>query len=383
MYIYSKKHSTMANKQKEFNPFSMVSYLGSDYFCDRENEAKQLKEALENGRNVTLISPRRMGKTGLIKHVFAQISPKEAYCHYIDLDSTTTFAEFVKAFGEVVLKQSGLASKRVWKEIQAWFKSLRPVLTSDPIGFPKLSLDVQPTEAETTLGELFAWLEQSDRPCYVAFDEFQVIADYPEKKTEAMLRSHIQHLTNVRFIFAGSQKHLMTQMFMAASRPFFQSTQMFPLYEIAEAPYFDFAKRHFERHGQTIPEATFHELYTMLYSHTWYIQCVLNRLYQYGTKNIDRQAMLIAIDNILTEYKETFRMYCNLITSNQLDVIKAIAKEGKVKEVNGRDFLEKHQPGAPSTVRNAVNVLIEKELLIEDEDGYSVYDRFFGLWLRR
>lgn len=373
----------MTSKSKEFNPFSVLAYLGDDYFCDRETETKQLELALKNGRNVTLISPRRMGKTGLIKHVFEQFDPKEAICLYVDLDQTSCLADMVRAFGEVVLKKVGKPSERVWKEILAWFKSFRPVMTADPAGMPQISLDVQPTAAETSLGELFGWLENAKLPCYVAFDEFQVIADYPEKKMEALLRSHIQHLTNVNFIFAGSQKHLMTEMFMAAKRPFFQSTQMFPLYEIPETAYLAFAQRHFERHGQTISETFFHEIYTMLYGHTWYIQCMLNRLYQLGVRHIDRQALLAATESIMAEYKETFRIYCKLLTSNQLALIKAIAQEGKVKEVNGRSFLEKYQPGAASTVRNAVSVLLDKELIMEDEGGYSVYDRFFGLWLRQ
>ena len=374
----------MASKSQEINPFSVLAYLGNDYFCDRENETKRLVEALKNGRNVTLISPRRMGKTGLIKHVFEQIDPKEALCLYVDLDQTTCMADMVKAFGEVVMAKIGKPSERVWKEILAWFKSFRPVMTAEPAtGTPQITLDVQPTVAEASLGELFGWLEKSKLPCYVAFDEFQVITDYPEPKMEALLRSHIQHLTNVRFIFAGSQKHLMTEMFMAANRPFFQSTQMFPLYEIPEDAYFDFAQRHLERNRQTLPKETFHELYTTVYGHTWYIQCVLNRLYQYGTRQIDRRVLATTIDDILEEYKETFRTYCKLLTSSQLSLLRAIAKEGKVKEIGSQEFLQRHQPGPASTVRSALRVLIDKELVAESEDGYSVYDRFFGLWLRR
>ena len=374
----------MASKTLDFNPFSVLAYLGSEYFCDRENETIHLKKALENGRNVTLISPRRMGKTGLIKHVFEQIGQREAICLYVDLDQTTCLADMAKAFGEVVLEKIGMQSGRVWKEILAWFKSFRPVMTANPAtGAPEISLDVQPTAAEASLKELFAWLENAKMPCYVAFDEFQVIADYPEPKMEALLRSHIQHLTNVNFIFAGSQKHLMTEMFMAANRPFFQSTQMFPLYEIPEDAYFDFARRHLERHKQTLPQETFHDLYSTVYGHTWYIQCILNRLYQYGTRQIDGLALSATIDDILEEYKESFRTYCKLLTSNQLSLIKAIAREGKVKEIGSQKFLQKHNPGPASTVRSALRVLIDKELVAEDEDGYSVYDRFFGLWLRR
>ena len=325
-----------------------------------------------------------MGKTGLIKHVFEQISSKEAICIYVDLDQTTCLTDMVKALGEKILDKIGMPSGRVWKEIVSLFKSLRPVMTADPAtGNPEISLDIQPTAAEASLGEMFGWLEKSKLPCYVALDEFQTIAEYPEPKMEALLRSHIQHLTNVNFIFAGSQKHLMTEMFTSANRPFFQSTQMFPLYEIPEEAYFEFAQHHFERNKQTLQKDTFHELYTTVFGHTWYIQCVLNRLYQYKIRQIDKTALTSTINDILDEYKETFRTYCKLLTSNQLSVIKAIAKDGIAKEISGKDFLQKHQLGAGSTVRSAVNVLIDKDLIADSEDGYSIYDRFFGLWLRK
>lgn len=374
----------MANNNQEINPFPILAYHGTEYFCDRKDETKKLIEALKNGRNITLISPRRMGKTGLIKHVFEQISSKEAICIYVDLDQSTCLTDMVKALGEKILDKIGMPSGRVWKEIVSWFKSLRPVMTADPAtGNPEISLDIQPTAAEASLGEMFGWLEKSKLPCYVALDEFQTIAEYPEPKMEALLRSHIQHLTNVNFIFAGSQKHLMTEMFTSANRPFFQSTQMFPLYEIPEEAYFEFAQHHFERNKQTLQKDTFHELYTTVFGHTWYIQCVLNRLYQYKIRQIDKTALTSTINDILDEYKETFRTYCKLLTSNQLSVIKAIAKDGIAKEISGKDFLQKHKLGAGSTVRSAVNVLIDKDLIADSEDGYSVYDRFFGLWLRK
>ena len=374
----------MANNNQEINPFPILAYHGTEYFCDRKDETKKLIEALKNGRNITLISPRRMGKTGLIKHVFEQISSKEAICIYVDLDQTTCLTDMVKALGEKILDKIGMPSGRVWKEIVSLFKSLRPVMTADPAtGNPEISLDIQPTAAEASLGEMFGWLEKSKLPCYVALDEFQTIAEYPEPKMEALLRSHIQHLTNVNFIFAGSQKHLMTEMFTSANRPFFQSTQMFPLYEIPEEAYFEFAQHHFERNKQTLQKDTFHELYTTVFGHTWYIQCVLNRLYQYKIRQIDKTALTSTINDILDEYKETFRTYCKLLTSNQLSVIKAIAKDGIAKEISGKDFLQKHQLGAGSTVRSAVNVLIDKDLIADSEDGYSIYDRFFGLWLRK
>ncbi len=89
------------------NPFLITGYQGPDYFCDREKETASLMSALKNGRNITLISPRRMGKTGLIKNVFYYIQKenKSAACFYLDIFSTQNLQEFVSLLGRSVLGQ--------------------------------------------------------------------------------------------------------------------------------------------------------------------------------------------------------------------------------------------------------------------------------------
>ncbi|MBF4213444.1 ATP-binding protein, partial [Pseudomonas donghuensis] len=76
-----------------------------------------------------------------------------------------------------------------------------------------VTVDVSPTEEESTLKEIFDYLGSSEKRCYIAIDEFQQIAEYPEKGVEALLRSYIQFLPNVNFIFAGSKQHVMQEMF--------------------------------------------------------------------------------------------------------------------------------------------------------------------------
>ena len=375
----------MEKKEQVLNPFSVSAYMGPDYFCDRVQETEELASALFNGRNVTLISPRRVGKTGLIKHLFHSLKRKEVQCFYIDLFSTSNLQEFTKVFAQEILTQRVTPfSERVWSEITHFFGALRPVFGADPIsGMPQCMIDIQPQREEWTLQQLFAYLEKSETPCYVALDEFQTIAEYKDVKMEALLRTYIQQLHNVHFIFAGSKKHIMTEMFISAKRPFYRSTQMMHIDVIDEKAYYSFAAKHLAAHGQAMSEDTFHELYTLVDGYTWNIQSLLNRLYQSGVERIDYNTVLLTLNRVLQEEMPSYQMICRLITDRQLQVLRAIAKEGVVKEPGSSAFLQKYQLGAYSTVRSAIQNMVEKELIYHNDDGsYVVYEKFFGLWLR-
>lgn len=366
------------------NPFSTIAYLGNDYFCDRVKETEFLQKNMDNGSNVTLISPRKMGKTGLIKHFFNSIDTTEAYCFYVDIFGTSNIRDFTTRFAEEVLTRKITPfSQRAWKAVSTIFGSLRPVFSYDGItGQPQCSVDVKPSTEEVTLKQIFTYLESSNKPCYVAFDEFQEVAEYKDCKMEAILRSYIQHLTNVHFIFAGSKKHIMSQMFLSASRPFYQSTIPLHLKEVTEVEYFKFAQKHFAKHKQFVSADVFHYIYSLVEGHTWYIQTILHNLYRDGIKSIDEGSVKDVVKTIIGEAVPLYQTLYNLITPMQADVLKAVAKERQVIEPNSSDFLSKYSFSNGSSVRYAMDALIEKELIYENEGTYSVYDRFMGMWLR-
>ena len=376
----------MAKKRTQpINPFLLTGYVSPDYFCDREQETKKLISALQNGRNVTLISPRRMGKTGLIRHIFHQMeAEKQAKCYYVDLYKTDSLASLVKQLASVVLGSLDTTEAKIIKQVTTFFKSLRPLLSFDSLtGVPTFMVDVKPELAEHSLAEIFSYMEQSGQLCVIAMDEFQAIVDYGEKNVEALLRSHIQHLTSVQFIFSGSQRHVLENMFASANRPFYQSTQIMNLYEIQESSYYQFSSEKLEAHHQQMPADVFNDLYQLLAGHTWYIQMVLNRLYESGQKQITKSLVNKVLNEIIDENEATFQTFMRLITPAQARLLKAIAKEGTVQQALGSSFISKYQLGATSTVRSAIQALVEKELVLDCQGAYQVYDHFFSLWLKR
>lgn len=370
---------------KPTNPFLVYGYNSPEYFCDRKKETALILSALENERNLTLIAPRRMGKTGLIKNTFYRMKEThpEAKCFYIDIYSTTELKDFVSLLGSTVLGQMDNLSQNVLRKMATFFKSCRPTITVDEAtGMPTISLDMVATQESQTLKEIFDYLVASDKRCYIAIDEFQQITEYPQKGVEALLRSYIQFMPNVHFIFSGSKQHIMTEMFASAKRPFYQSTQMMALTVIDESEYYDFAANFFRQEGRTLTTDCFEHIYHKFDGHTWYIQSVLNRMYSFQTNPVSEIDAQRAIREIVRENEFMFQNYLSLLTDSQMKLMKAIAKEGCVLAINSGEFIRTHKLKAASSVNTALKTLLSKELIYKTEAGYMVYDRFFGQWLR-
>lgn len=371
---------------KPNNPFLVYGYASPEYFCDRETETDKIVSALKNDRNLTLIAPRRMGKTGLIKNVFYQMkkdNAEKASYFYMDIYSTRDLRAFIQLLSQTVLGELDTLSQNILRQMTTFFKSCRPVISADErSGMPVVTLDFVPEHAEQTLKEIFDYMAASQKRCYIAIDEFQQITEYPEKGVEALLRSYIQFLPNVHFIFSGSRKHVMQEMFASAKRPFYQSTQIIILKEIPLESYYTFAKIFFDKENMELSLDTFAYLYQLENGHTWYIQSILNRLYEKRTKAISPQSVDNCINEILDEQETIYQTTLSLLTNNQAELLKAVATEGCVKSINANDFLKKHRLKTPSSVNVALKSLLNKELLYDSPDGYIVYDRFFGKWLK-
>jgi len=370
---------------KSNNPFIITGYHSPEFFCNREQETETLIQAMYNGRNLTLISPRRIGKTGLIHHTFYQMKQKnpDMVTFYMDVFPTQNLGEFVQLLASTVFEKIDFTPKKTMSRIGKFIKSFRPILTIDELtGLPKVSVDIAPAKEETSLSEIFSYLQSSEKKCCIAIDEFQQITEYPEKRVEALLRSHIQFMSNVNFIFSGSKQHIMQEMFMSAKRPFYQSTQFLSIDKIDKDVYFRFAADFFRAQNKNLTMETFSYIYDEFNGHTWYIQSILNRLYSYREKP-DVTLVKNIVSEIVTESGYIYERLLSAYPESCIRLLKAIAKEICVKEINAGNFIIKHKLKAASSVNSSLAKMIDKELLYKTSQGYMVYDRFMAIWLRR
>ena len=370
------------------NPFIVGGYLSPHYFCDRETETEQLIRNITNGRNVVIISVRRMGKTGLIRHCFYQDKIKENYhTFFIDIYATSSLREFVFALGKEIFERLKPKGMKFIERFFSIISSLRAGFKLDTItGEPTFDIGLGDIHAaETTLDEIFAYLEQADKPCIVAIDEFQQIGNYAEKNIEAILRTKVQHCQNARFIFAGSQKHIMMNMFNSPARPFYQSVNMMQLKSIPLTEYKAFVKRLFLENEKHIEEELIDEVYNFFEGHTWYIQLMFNELYILTGKGelCSRSQQTIALTNILQMQDFTYQEIFSRLPEKQKEVLIAIGKEQKAIGVTSGKFIKKYKLSTPSSVQSALKGLLEKNLVSQEQNQYEISDRLLGVWLQK
>ena len=369
------------------NPFILEPYRSKELFCDREKETEEILRHITNGRNITLISPRRLGKTGLIFRVFEEIRAKALPFEtiYVDISDTLSLEDFIMAISEAI----ALRLKKQQK-ISAFFRSLknvRPMLGWDPLsGSPQVSFSFSDdNQKQNTLKDVLDYLENAPQKILLAIDEFQQIREYDGINMEAILRKHIQHLHNVRFIYCGSKKHTMTDMFTNAKKPFYESTSFCYLAKLPVPVYAAFIKSLFVSAGKAIDDDSIDYILQWTKVHTYYTQRLCNEVFSLSGDTIDRDLINKAIQAILDAEKERFREIRRLITRSQWKMLKAIASEGEVSQITSSSFLSRHGISSGPTALRNIKALTDKELVLatnrEDATCYSVYNVFLSRYL--
>jgi len=368
------------------NPFPVSGYHGKELFCNRDAEAEKLISNINNGIHTSLLSIRRMGKTGLIYHVFDLLkSKKKINCIYADIYATQSLRDFTNQLGSAIMKTFP-EQKSIGKKFMQFIKGLKPVISFDTLtNQPQLSFDYsQPKQYEQSLEGIFSFLEKQNTTIVIAIDEFQQITSYPEKNMEALLRTLIQPLKNVRFIFSGSSKHLLHDIFSNSKRPFFASTQPLYLGAIEGDKYISFIEKKFIEHKRKINNEALLFIIEWSRRHTYYTQALCNCIFATGIKNIKIEEVHTAINNLLEEHEHIFFQYRQLLTTMQWDLLKAIAIEEKLYKPSSKKFISKHNVGTPSNIQRTLEALLNKEMIFKDHDNggafYSVYDCFLSRW---
>ncbi len=368
------------------NPFILSAYHSPEYFCDRKNELKQIISAIENNRNVVLSSLRRMGKTGLIKHLEHNMKiNSDIVFVYFDIMATSSLNEFIKLLVDAVFKVQNKSLDSIYKKFVNLFGLFKPSFSVNPIsGETKFNIELTGVkETENSLSAMFDYISSHKKKFVIAIDEFQQIANYSEKNAEEILRSKIQLLNNAVFLFSGSSRDLLKSMFSNKGRPFYQSSEFLYLKSIDKNEYSKFIIQKFSIAGKSISTESVNHILELTNTHTYYVQNLCNRLYAENFKEISITEINEIFERIINENSYYFENIKYLLTDFQWKLLKAIAMEGNAKEVNSNSFITKYKLGGASSVNTAIKSLIKKELIYKENDTYCIYDLLFAKWLSR
>jgi len=372
------------NSKKLLNPFPVSTYQGPDYFCDRGQETSKLVSNINSGISTALISIRRIGKTGLIQHVFTQL-PNGFKGIYIDILETENLQQFLNHLGTAILKNEPVhtgTGRKMWNFI----KSLRPVITFETLtGAPQATFDLKPAQTEQSIDSILSFLDSQSYKTIIAIDEFQQIANYPEKNTDAWLRTRMQQLKNTVFIFSGSQQHLMSELFASPKRPFFRSTSIMKLDKLDFNTYREYIVTQFKSYDKHISNEIAEEILVWGDTYTYYIQLLCNRVFAATSGEVTTDIWKQQVYELLMDQEIVFFGYRNILTRNQWQLLKAIAQEGKVFKPTGKEFLGRYGFLNSASVLRSLQSLIKFELIFRDFDSegtpfYCIYDVLFQKW---
>jgi hypothetical protein len=373
-------------KQHKFlTPFPTVGYYGPQYFCDRELETERLITNLKGGQSTTLTAIRRIGKTALIKHL-NYLLKDDVICVYTDILPAENSLDFLNSLATAILNavpQKTKFGQKIW----SFIKSLRPVISFDTLsGDPNVSFNIHPKESENQIELLFDFLESQDKQVLISIDEFQQILNFPESNIEAWLRSIIQKLKNIVFIFSGSEQHLLNEMFADPSKPFFRSSLFMHLGRISHESYSRFITQKFSEHSKVINEKVVSEILDWTYRHTYYVQLLCNRIFLSSGKTICSGDWQLEASKLIKEQEYVFLGYRDILTKQQWNLLKSIAFEGQAYSLTSKDFVQRYKLGSSATVLRSLKSLQSKGLIYrefnEGKKFFSVYDVLFQRWIQ-
>lgn len=371
------------------NPFVLIGDIPVEYFCDRQKEVARLVKAIKGEENMCLVSARRMGKSRLVKHCYKLPEIHDNYyLFYVDLLHTSSLRDFAFAFGRCVFDALQSKGEKFTRQFLSTVQSMTVTMSVDPLSMmPQFGLSLNPNaQIEYTFESIFRYLENADKPCIVCFDEFQQINKYQEKNVEALLRSYIQHMSNAHFIFSGSERHMLEEMFNSSAHPFYNSASYMELAAIPEEKYVEFVCYWFEQYNKHIDVDLVRLIYQIAESNTYAMQRISHELFELVKENTsaDRQLLTQAVNNIVEEDTPRFARVLSHVPERQQSLLFAIAKEGRVQKIMSGPFLRKYHLMSSSAVQNAIKHLLELDLVTQDDKKqFMVYDIFLRMYLSR
>ncbi len=356
-------------------------------FTDRVKETKRLKLNFENGINVILISPRRMGKSSIVKKVKSEITNSEIKVVYMDIYDCRSEYDFYNRFATVLMKETATKSEHIIENIKRFLVRLTPKISfsPEPMSDISLSLGITPQnyqpEEILQLPELIA--KEQGKHIVVCIDEFQQIGEFTDSLTiQKRIRGVWQHQQNVSYCLFGSKKHLMTKLFQNRKMPFYQFGEMMYLDKISTEDWVPFIQSRFEYQGKNISEEFARRICETVENLSSYVQQLAWNILAETDQETTEQEFNTGVEALMTQCSGLFQEQLQGLTSYQINFIRAICN-GVHSDFGSKAVLEEYNLGSKSNISRIKESLLDKELIETDADGVYLEDPVFKMWFKR
>jgi len=369
-------------------PFQYGKLAEGFSFINRVREKQTLKNNLSTGINTMLISPRRLGKSSLVKAAMAELEKENSgikVC-FIDAFAIKSEEEFYQTFAREIIK----AVSNKW---EIWISTAKKFLTAFS---PKISIGTDPMndfsvcfewktikENELELLNLPEKIAQAKKiKLVICIDEFQNLAKLKDYDSlEQKMRSVWQHQQNVTYCLYGSKRHMMIDIFNSSSKPFYRFGQIMFLSKIIENEWVSFIVKSFETTGKSISKTLAQQLVQMVDSHSWYVQQLAYFVWNLTENEANIEILQQAIEQVIDTNLPLYQSECDALTASQLNLLIAIA--GNEQFLTAVETLNKYNMGTPQNISKNKKTLQNRDIIEKTKDGFSFLDPVFKRWFVR
>lgn len=370
----------------EENPFVFGKAVEGSYFTNRTKDAEHLEANLTHGINTILISPRRWGKTSLVKKVMANIIRPDIKILYIDVFSCKSEYDFYKVFASTIIQQTS-------SKIEEWMTTAKEFLSRvitkvafSPDSIQEYSLSFEfpvKDDAEDILQLPERIAQKKGIHIVLCLDEFQQVAEFQDSMTfQKKLRSVWQHQQKVSYCLFGSKRHLMTELFSDSSNPFYKFGDMMFLKKIPTEEWIPFICHKFQETGKVITEKQAERICKVTEDLSSYVQH-LSWIVWYKAKPVVTNEMVEeSIEELLEQNKVFFQREVEGLTELQLNLLKAIAN-GVDTGFTKKEVIKKYRLESSANVQGIKKSLLKKDLIDIDGSVITYNDPLFKLWIKK
>lgn len=368
------------------NPFVFGSATSGEWFTDRETDAKRLLENFRHGVNTILISPRRWGKTSLVRKVSEDVRSTNLRVVNMDVFACRNEEEFYTLYATELIKQTASRWEEWVENAKRFLSALVPKISFgvDPMTDFTLSFDFSNKQLNGEILNLPQKIaEEKGIRVVVCLDEFQQIAEFAGALYfQRKLRSAWQLHQDVTYCLYGSKKHLMTKLFSKQSMPFYRFGDVVYLQKISTADWVAFVCRRFEVTGKQISPGLAEKVAITVENHSSYVQQLAWLLWVQTEKEATEAGFEVAYTDLLNQNSMLYYKYVDGLTTYQLNFLNAVA-DGLTSEFTRRENLQKYQLGASANIRRLKISLENKELIDVSDKTVSFNDPVFKLWFKK
>lgn len=371
------------------NPFKYWLVLQEEEdFCNRKKELSDLLKIMQSGGRAFMYSERRYGKTSLVKLALKKLPKNQYVTAYIDLWKTDSDVSFITTVAKAYSEALSTNLDKAVENAKRLFSHLKPSITLDDNGSPILTFGVtRSTRLDPELEEILKAPEKiaaDGKKVVIVFDEFQQILVYGRDDIERQLRSVVQHQKDISYIFLGSRKHMVREMFLKGTRPLYRSAAQFPLGSISEEDWQPFIRERFIRASKKISPKMIHKLIELTQGHPFYTQYLCNILWEFckPKTEVDDAMLQQSLKTVLEKEHYTYSILWESLTLNQQRFLRALAMEVDKAKPFSSEFLQRYRLGSASSAQRVIKSLLGKDHVDHDNGSYIILDRFFRLWLR-